>query len=288
MLGWSSSRPQWQPYRSAQPAFHATAYPQENGERKTHRQRWDDAAEAVELALGDLAEELDAAPYTVTVDGLACRRMWEGLQNMNQGASPTPRFSRYWLPGSSLSSDERPRAVIRINIADEEVPPPVSTTRVLKGQAGVTTDGETTRMLYQVEVDFGAPVWILCNVPRAYDGDGAGRLGSKYTRWDAKRSVHSEKKEERRKGEMPQNWYSMTATEIYPLACTEGVSAEALAVATAKLCHQTLFWSDRARFPVPLHAARQMDLDHPQYRRTAPAEEKPAAEPGSDGDAFQQ
>ncbi|MET8331081.1 RNaseH domain-containing protein [Streptomyces sp. NPDC005181] len=288
MLGWSSTRPQWQPYRSAQPAFHAAAYPQENGDKKTHRQRWDDAAEAVELALGDLAEELDGVPYTVTVDGLACRRMWEGLQNMNQGASRTPRFSRYWLPGSSLSSDERPRSVIRINIADEEVPPPVSTTRVLKGQAGATTDGETTRMLYQVEVDFGAPVWILCNVPRAYDGDGAGRLGSKYTRWDAKRSVHSEKKEERRKGEMPQNWYSMTATEIYPLACAEGVSAEVLAVATAKLCHQTLFWSDRARFPVPLHAARQMDLDHPQYRRTAPPEEKPAAEPGSDGEASEQ
>jgi hypothetical protein len=31
-----------------------------------------------------------------------------------------------------------------------------------------------------------------CNVPRAYDGDGAGRLGSKYIRWDAKPSVASE------------------------------------------------------------------------------------------------
>ncbi|WP_327725436.1 hypothetical protein [Streptomyces europaeiscabiei] len=43
----------------------------------------------------------------------------------------------------------------------------------------------------------------------------------------------------------------MTETEIYPLAYAEGVSAEALAVATAKPCHQTLFWSDRACFPCP-------------------------------------
>ncbi|WP_405818002.1 RNAseH domain-containing protein [Streptomyces sp. NBC_01390] len=85
-----------------------------------------------------------------------------------------------------------------------------------------------------------------------------------------------------RKGEMPQNWYSMTATEIYPLACAEGVSAEALAVATAKLCHQTLFWSDRARFPVPLHAARQMDLDHPQYR-PPPSQVLTARHPSSRG-----
>ncbi|MCM9082405.1 RNAseH domain-containing protein [Streptomyces spororaveus] len=140
---------------------------------------------------------------------------------------------------------------------------------------------ETTRTLYQVTTDFGLPTWILCNVPRGYDGDGAARLGSKYTRSNAKRSVHSEKKEERRKGELPENGYSMTGTEIYPIACSEGDSEEPLAVATAKLCHQTLFWSDRARFPVPLHAAKQMDLDHPQYRRRAPPEEKPTAEPGS-------
>ncbi|WP_419197626.1 RNaseH domain-containing protein [Microbispora hainanensis] len=81
---------------------------------------------------------------------------------------------------------------------------------------------------------------------------------------------------------MSQNWYSMTASEIYPLSCANGVSEEALAVVTAKLCHQTLFWPDRSRFPVPLHAARQMDLDHPQYRRTAPLEEKQISEPGAE------
>lgn len=282
MLGWSSTRPTWQPYRLAQPAFHASAYPENTGDMKNYRQRWDDAAETVERALADLAEELDGIPYVVTVDEQASRRMWDGLQNLHQGGSPQSGKSRYWLPGSTLNHDERPQAIIRINIEDEEVPQPVSTTRVMKANDREPTEQETATTLYRVTTDFGTPVWIFCNVPRAYDGDGAGRLGAKYTRWDAKRSVSSDKKEERRKGEMPQNWYSMTASEIYPLACADGVSEEALAIVTAKLCHQAQFWDGRSRFPVPLHAAKQMDLDHPQYRRTVTPEEKPTQEPGTD------
>ncbi|MFC8965497.1 RNaseH domain-containing protein [Streptomyces sp. NPDC057094] len=30
----------------------------------------------------------------------------------------------------------------------------------------------------------------------------------------------------------------------------------------ARLCHQALSWCDRTRYPAPLHAALQMDLDH--------------------------
>jgi len=41
-------------------------------------------------------------------------------------------------------------------------------------------------------------------------------------------------------------------------------------------------WSDRARLPGPLHAAKQMDPDHPQYRRTAPPQEPLVAEPGGE------
>ncbi|RFS81571.1 DUF3893 domain-containing protein [Actinomadura spongiicola] len=282
MLGWSSTRPTWQPYRLAQPAFHASAYPENTGDKKNYRQRWDEAAETVERALADLAEDLDGIPYVVTVDEQASRRMWDGLQNVHQGGSPQDGKSRYWLPGITLNGDERPQAVIRINIDDEEIPQPVSTSRVFKAKDRDPSEQETATTLYQVTTDIGSPVWIFCNVPRAYDGGNARRLGAKYTRWDAKRSVFSEKKEERRKGEMPENWYSMTASEIYPLACAEGVSAEALAIVTAKLCHQAQFWDGRSRFPVPLHAAKQMDLDHPQYRRTVTPEEKPTEEPGAD------
>jgi len=281
MHGWSSTRPGWRPYRLAQTAFHAGAYPEGTGDRKTYRQRWDDAAEAVELALTDLAEELEETPYVVTVDERSSRRMWDGLQNIRLGDSPANGKSRYWLPGSTLGPGQRPRAIIRVNTEDDEVPQPVSATYIARAKDSEPVEKETATTLYRVTTDFGTPAWIFCNVPRAYDGASAGRLGSKYTRWDAKRSVASDNKEERRKGEMSQNWYAMTASVIYPLACADGVPVEALAITTAKLCHQAQFWDGRSRFPVPVHAAKQMDLDHPQYRRTATPEERPTAEPGA-------
>jgi len=266
LLGWSSSAARWQPYRSAQNQFHATAYPTEAGGKKSHRQRWDDIGAVIEHALEDLVEELDGRPYAVTVDEDSARRIWDGLQNSKQGGRPDNRKSKYWLPGYSLPVDERPDAIIRINIADDRVPPPIAFTQVLSTREA-EREGGTTEVLYEVATDFGTPVWLFCNVPRNYDGGNSGRLGAKYTRWDARHSVNSENKEDRRKSEIPETWYTMTATEIFPIALNDRVSAEALAFATAQLCHQTLYWSDRARYPVALHAAIQMDKDHPQYRR---------------------
>ncbi|WP_268240630.1 RNaseH domain-containing protein [Micromonospora sonchi] len=275
LRGWSSAVPRWQPYRSAQNQFHANQYPQEAGGKKSYRHRWDDIGAVIERALEDLVEELDGRPYVVTVDEDSARRIWDGLQNSKQSSHPGTGKNKYWLPGYSLQEDERPDAIIRVNIADDRVPPPVAYTRVLSTRDG-EKEGETTNALYEIETDFGTPVWLLCNVPRNYDGGNSGRLGAKYTRWDAKRAVISENREDRRKSEMPEPWYTMTATEIFPIALNDRVSHEALAFATAQLCHQTMYWSGRARYPVALHAAIQMDEDHPQYRRTAQsADEEP-------------
>ncbi len=282
LLGWSSTAPVWRPYRSAQNAFHTQPYPEPSADMTSYRQKWDGAADMVERALGDLADELDGVPYTVTVDAQSARRMWDGLQNLRlgeqrgQAASDDDRNrSRYRLPGARLGADA-PLAVIRLNTEDDEVPQPVSVTHMGKKEGAEPVDKDTSTLLFEVDTDFGTPVWLLCNVPRGYDGNGAGRLGSKRTRWEAEQSVQSEDRSKRRKGEMPQNFYAMTATEILPIGGPSDEAREALAAMTARLCHQTLFWSDRARYPVPLHAARQMDLDHPQYRR-----EVVDAEPGS-------
>ncbi|MCY1144112.1 RNAseH domain-containing protein [Actinoplanes sp. Pm04-4] len=266
--GWSSTTARWQPYRTAQNQFHATDYPTESGSKKSYRQRWDDLGTVIEQALEDLVEDLDGRPYVITVDEDSARRIWDGLQNSKQGKRPDTGKSKYWLPGYSLPADERPDAIIRVNIADDRVPPPTGYTHQLSSR-DATKEGETSNALYKIETDFGTPVWLLCNVPRNYDGGNSGRLGAKYTRWDAQCAVMSDIKEERRKSEIPEPWYSMTATEIFPIALTDRVSHEALAFATAQLCHQTMYWSDRARYPVALHAAIQMDKDHPQYRRTA-------------------
>lgn len=281
LLGWSSTHPVWQPYRSAQTSFHARTFPGPAADWTGYRQKWDGAADMVESALDDLVDELDGVPYTVTVDAQSARRMWDGLQNirLDQQESPADSSSRanqskYRLPGARLGADG-PTAVIRLNTDDNEVPQPVSVTHLSKKEGAEAVEQDTSTLLFEVATDFGESVWILSNVPRAYDGSGAGRLGSKRTRWEAQGSVRSENKAERRKGEMGQNYYAMTATEIFPIACPSDAVREALAGMTARLCHQTLSWSDRARYPVPLHAARQMDLDHPQFRREA------LAEPGS-------
>ncbi|MEU6442475.1 RNaseH domain-containing protein [Streptomyces sp. NPDC047046] len=280
LLGWSSTAPVWLPYRSAQNAFHAQPYPEPSAETTNYRQKWDGAAAVVERALGDLADELDGVPYTVTVDAQSARRMWDGLQNVRLGghigqAGADGKSSRYQLPGARLGQDA-PLAVIRLNTEDEEVPQPVSVTHLGKKEGAEPVEQDTSTLLFEVATDFGTPVWLLCNVPRSYDGSGAGRLGSKRTRWEAEKSVQSEDRSKRRKGEMPQNFYAMTATEILPIGGPSDEAREELSAMTARLCHQTLFWSDRARYPVPLHAAKQMDLDHPQYRR-----EVADAEPGS-------
>ncbi|MER8073709.1 RNaseH domain-containing protein [Streptomyces sp. NPDC094034] len=67
--------------------------------------------------------------------------------------------------------------------------------------------------------------------------------------------------------ELNSPWYAMTTRGIALLYTQPGYDQEALAVAVARLCHQALSWCDRTRYPAPLHAALQMDLDHPRYRK---------------------
>ncbi|MGW0954776.1 RNaseH domain-containing protein [Streptomyces sp. NPDC002545] len=274
--GWSYTHPHWEPYHQAQTAFHAAAYPTGkmtdfDDDNRGHKK----VAQQVDQALADLSDYLDGAPYTVTVDGVATRRLWLGLHNRRQGQ--TPARNSTWLPASTLDTRERPLAVVRINKDMDEVPRPIRVSHRTADGTGARTN-KVTKLLYQVEPDFGSPAWLLATVPPQFDGSGAGRLGEAITRWSA--SHGSSDPENRRKNEVRQNWYSMTATEIYPIitAARAGNSAgqseatiepQPLALAAARLCHQPLAWANRTRYPVPLHAAQQMDLDHPQYRRTA-------------------
>ncbi|WP_201776583.1 RNaseH domain-containing protein [Allosalinactinospora lopnorensis] len=280
LLGWSSTDPVWKPYHAAQNAFHASNYPPPSVGEKSYRAKWDEAAQTVEQALTDFVDVQDGLPYTVTVDSNAARRMWDGLQNMRLGTQPahtgsSDRGSRLRLPGERLGTDA-PVAVIRLNTDDKEVPRPIGVIHRGKRPGATPVDQETSTLLFEIDTDFGTPAWLLSNVPRNYDGNsGSGRrLGSKRTRWEVNRSVYSDEPAQRRKGEMSQNFYGMTATEILPIGGPSDQAREALAAMTARLCHQTMFWSDRARYPVPLHAAQQMDDDHPQHRREALQDEQ--------------
>ncbi|MGW9525010.1 RNaseH domain-containing protein [Streptomyces diastaticus] len=96
-------------------------------------------------------------------------------------------------------------------------------------------------------------------------GRFTGRQGSKKTRYGALPWNKG-------KNEIKANYYAMTATEIFPIAVNTEHRRELMMV-TARLCHQALAWKHRTRYPIPLHAALQMDKDHPQYRRTITPED---------------
>ncbi|MFG2698022.1 RNaseH domain-containing protein [Kitasatospora sp. NPDC048407] len=278
LRAWTPLIGAWVPYREAIAAFHASDYALHvDGKGQTDKERWAEAAAQVEDALASLVrDELEPGTrYVVLVDGHACRRMWTGLHNENQsyeeGDSTDPRT---WLPGYGKGKNaprKRPSAVIRMNVAPTEVPQYVPVSR----ESDPETDKEdidfTSTKLHRAQVDFGYPFWVLFNVPRNYQAKG-GDLGSKITRWDADPGKGGDEGE-RETNQLKTPWWAMTATEIYPVGVADGIDRTMLARATARLCHQTIAWADRSRYAVPLHAAKQMDLDHPQYRRSAPPDE---------------
>jgi hypothetical protein len=78
----------------------------------------------------------------------------------------------------------------------------------------------------------------------------------------------------------------MTTREIVPMYTRAGYDRESLAVAAARLSHQAISWADRTRYPAPLHAALQMDLSHPEFRRsrsTKPEDQKILDDAGASG-----
>jgi hypothetical protein len=273
--GWSYMSRQWQPYHQAQAAYHAQDYPVGRmTELDDDNQGYRKVARVIDQALGDLARYLSGISYTVTIDGLATRRLWGGLHNNKQGQLGKPGTT--WLPGHTLPLGQQPIAIIRVNKEADEIPRPVRVTRLSPHDEVIDSAG-TTELMYRVETDFADPAWLLITVPPQYDGAGAGRLGDKKTRWTA--DYGSSAEGDRRRNEMRATWYAMNATEIYVIPVAAAVDCRALAKITARLCHQPLAWTERTRYPVHLHAAEQMDLDHPQYRRSALSDDPAAAQP---------
>ena len=128
------------------------------------------------------------------------------------------------------------------------------------------TTRATTAALYRLEADGKNTAWLLVNVPPQFDGQpGLRRLGQTKTRWSA---------DER---EIDKPWYAMTATELLPLV-QAGWNPEAVVIAAARMCHQSTAWDGRTTRPAPLHLARNIDLDHPEYRRTLAHDDPHTAE----------
>ncbi|MEV5897543.1 RNaseH domain-containing protein [Nonomuraea fuscirosea] len=245
-------RSRWEPYPLACAHFHAVAL--EPGSRS--HDELTRLAGIVEHALGTLTDTtLRGVPYVVYVDGFASRGAWPGLFNNRQGT--TPVLDRPWLPGATLPVAQRPLATVRVNAEPAETPRPVSVTTVRLHADGrqTTTESRTTTRLFWVETDFGNPVFWLSRVPVQFDGAGSGRLGEFTTRWSTEEGSATRR-----------TWYSMNTLELYPIGELPDHAMEALAITAARLCRQTSGWDGQTTYPEPLHLARQLDLDHPEYR----------------------
>lgn len=265
MLGWSNITKQWQHYTAAQAAFHARDYPLHRADGDEELIRWKQAGEDVKEALQNLHTELAGLPYALILDGHATRRVFPGLHNNKQYADPDDSDPRLWRPYTGLASPLRPVSIVRINCAQEEMPRLTYVSERLK--SGEEKIVKTSSDLYCPEGQPEGHPWFLYTVPRNY---GKKRHGQHKTRWQAKPGVASDKADEREENELNSPWYAMTTREITPMFTRPGYEREAIAVAVARLSHQALSWSDRTRYPAPLHAALQLDLDHPQFRRSAP------------------
>ncbi|GAX58238.1 RNaseH domain-containing protein [Streptomyces olivochromogenes] len=68
------------------------------------------------------------------------------------------------------------------------------------------------------------------------------------------------------KEQQARTWYN--PTEIAVIQRPDGEDALPYALTTARLCNHALAWEHRTRHPLPIHAAIQMDKNHPEYRRT--------------------
>jgi hypothetical protein len=161
---------QWQLYHQAQTAYHALEYQAgELTEISDDNHGYKKVAGVIDEALAGLAGYLGGLPYTVTVDGCAIPRLWEGLHNNKQGQQGKPGTT--WLPGHTFPLHDRPIAVIRVNKADDEVLRPLRVSYAdlqdnvpgTNGTAKVTNG--TAKVLYRLDSDCGEPAWYLVTVP---------------------------------------------------------------------------------------------------------------------------
>jgi hypothetical protein len=225
--------------------------------RGSRHTMWDEGvADVISIALDQLADQLRSIPYVLMLSSEGSRTIWPGLANTHLGrpADPDGRINgKLPLPGPARKP---PAAVVRVT-------PMPGGIRPVPGTADPKA-AKTTNALYEYDETGEDAVLVLSTVPRQWDGtSGRRRVGSDHSRWTAKPA------------EQPLTWYAHTCTEFLVRGTAEG-QARQYGIATARLCDHAISWDGRTSYPAPLHLARQMDRDHPEYRRTIDLDEEEA------------
>ncbi|MDX3661504.1 RNaseH domain-containing protein [Streptomyces sp. ID05-26A] len=240
----------WHDYFTANAAFRASPLP--GGKRQDEV-----LVTTIDAALGSLQRHIaTGAGYVVMVSGDSARSLYPLLANKNLDLEPDASClvnGRLALPGWGPVAGLRPRAVVRITSGSRDLPRPVEV-RIADPKAdNGQRIGKTTRSLHQL--DGSANTWILSNVPRQFAGNTKPRrIGLDAGRWSASAEVGRN------------TWYAHSTTEIVVVGADSDLVR--YAVAAARLCDHSVSWDGRTSYPVPVHLARLMDHDHPEYRRT--------------------
>ncbi|MFI1502569.1 RNaseH domain-containing protein [Streptomyces platensis] len=236
----------WFPYAQAQAIHRGAELPQ--GRRQD---------EQLPRHIDHALKQLGQNDYILYVSGRSTRSLWPRLANKN---FDTPLDDngcingKPALPGLTLPQEFRPRAVIRSTAAGPDLALPAFPEKVYAD--GKTTCGKSDNALYSLgESD---STFLMCNTPHQTTGKTFyAKSGFEYGRW------HCDNPEEQ-----AETWYNLNATEIAVLHHPAQHSPSMYALTAAKLCNHPLAWSHRTQHPLPIHAAIQMDKDHPDYRRT--------------------
>lgn len=244
----------WHDYFTANAAFRASSLP--GGKRQ------DEAlVVTIDTALSSLQPHIATGTgYVLMVSGDSARSLYPLLANKNLDLEPDASClvnGRLALPGWDPAVGRRPRAVVRVTSGSRDLPRPVGV-RIADPKAENGQRIGRTLSLHQL--DGSANTWILSNIPRQFDGNTKPRrIGLDVGRWSASAELGRH------------TWYAHTATEIMVV----GADSEPVryAVAAARLCDHAVSWDGRTSYPVPVHLARLMDRNHPEYRRTVDADD---------------
>lgn len=208
----------------------------------------------IDHALFELSRHLECG-YVLYVSGDSTRPVWPLLANKNADLLPDGdglANGRPALPGATLTPGHRPRAVIRTtSSADPSIPLPALFHEI--DEDGTEHDGDkTSNALFQL--DHTDTTFLMSRRPHQMDGKTpSAKSGRIQGRWACDD-----------KEQQAETWYNLTATEIAVITRPDGEDA----LACARLCNHALAWEHRTRHPLPVHAAIQMDKNHPEYRRT--------------------
>ncbi|MGW2922843.1 RNaseH domain-containing protein [Streptomyces angustmyceticus] len=245
----------WLDYATANHRFRSKTLPE-------GRRRDDLLPRLVDRALYELGSHAGAARgYVLYVSGAQARSIWPLLANRHLGKTPDTKGlidKRPALPGFTLSPEHRPRAVVRVTSASDDLASPALIERLshVDDEETETAEGKIATGLFQLEDT--DRTFILCNLPHQYSGGSRhARAGESYTRWGSTDPA-----------EQAETWYSHTTTEITVVHHPADQVPLTYGLAAARLSDHALHWNHRTQYPAPIHLGIQMDKNHPEYRRT--------------------